>query len=346
MSFEKLRIAGRINVSDGIKANLIKIDEEETKGARNKFWFNNYEYLFKETYSDSYEDYAELIASELANFLNISCASYDLAIYNGKKGVITKNFVNEDDGNELISGTEIINEVYQKYVCPIKAICQKYYDIVSSMQSTKNILKELMLLYKNSLINSKVLEQVNINNIDNLDDSLVEHYLNEFNVIMNDLNEMYEEDFTGLSNGIIKANNLFDLWSVIDIYCKLNNYQHENSNEIIKKLVNLFLYDIITSQGDRHSDNWGLIVNEQTKSICLSPIYDNSNMCNLNRSKALNTIVSYIESLKSSKVHIKKKENIEKRLKASINHEKSSLKVEPEDISLKNKNHYLHRCAK
>ena len=338
MDFEQLRFNGRIDINNGIKTNLIVVDEEETIGARNKFWFNNYEYLFKEIYINSFEDYAELIASELANFLNISCASYDLAIYNGKKGVITKNFVNEDSGYELISGTEIINEVYQKYICPLKTICQKYYEITSSKQNHKKILKKLMNLYNNSLIHSNILEQINIKNIENFDDNLVNYYLNEFEIIINDLNEMYDDDFTGLSNGIIRANNLFDLWSVIDIYCKLNNYNHENSNLIIKKLVNLFLYDIITSQGDRHSDNWGLIVNEQSKYISLSPIYDNSNICNLNRSKAFNTIVTYIEGLKASKVHIKKKENIEKRLKASIYHEKSSLKVEPEDISLKNNN--------
>ncbi len=338
MDFEQLRFNGRIDINNGIKTNLIVVDEEETIGARNKFWFNNYEYLFKEIYTNSFEDYAELIASELANFLNISCASYDLAIYNGKKGVITKNFVNEDSGYELISGTEIINEVYQKYICPIKTICQKYYEITSSKQNHKNVLKKLMNLYNNSLIRSNILEQINIKDIDNFDDNLVNYYLNEFEVIIKDLNEMYDDDFTGLSNGIIKANNLFDLWSVIDIYCKLNNYNHENSNLIIKKLVNLFLYDIITSQGDRHSDNWGLIVNEQSKYISLSPIYDNSNICNLNRSKAFNTIVAYIKNLKDSNVHIKKKENIEKRLKASINHERSSLKVEPEDVSLKNNN--------
>ncbi len=338
MDFEQLRFKGRIDINNGIKTNLITIDEEETIGARNKFWFNNYEYLFKEIYIGSFEDYAELIADELASFLNISCASYDLAIYNGKKGVITKNFVNEDDGYELISGTEIINEVYQKYICPLKAICEKYYEITSSKQNYKNILKKLMNLYKDSLIHSNILDQVNINEIDNFDDRLVKYYLNEFKIIMDDLNEMYDDDFTGFFNGIIKANNLFDLWAVIDIYCKLNNYQHENSNLIIKKLVNLFLYDIITSQGDRHSDNWGLIVNEKSKFISLSPIYDNSNICNLNRSKAFNTIVSYIERLKASNVHIKKKQNIEKLLKATINHEKSSLKVEPEDISLKNNN--------
>ncbi len=338
MNFEQLRVNGRINISEGIKNNLIIVDEEETIGARNKFWFNNYEYLFKEIYNNTYEDYAELIASELASFLNISCASYDLALFNGKKGVITKNFVNEDAGFELISGTEVINEVYQKYICPLKAICKTYKEIVCRNKEPKIILKELMKLYKNSLINSKVLEEINIKDIDNFDDSLLNYYLEEFKIIMDELNEMYEENFTEMSNGIIKANNLFDLWAVVDIYCKLNNYNHENSNIIIKKLVNLFLYDIITSQGDRHSDNWGLIVNQQMKFISLSPIYDNSNLCNLNRSKAFDTIVSYIESLKSSNIHIKKKENIEKRLKASINHERSSLKVEPEDISLKNNN--------
>ena len=338
MLFEQLRTNGRIDVSAGINSKLITIDEEETKGARNKFWFNNYEYLFKEIYSNSYEDYAEIIASDLAAFLGIPCASYDLAIYNNRKGVISKNFVNEDEGDELIQGTEVINEVYQKYISPLQALCKKYYQIISSKEEKKVILKELITLYQNSLINAPLLADINQKDIDNYSDEVVHYYLNEIKLIMTDISDMYKNDFDQWSNGVVKANNLFDLSSVIDIYCKINNYSLKVSNEIIKKLVKLFIYDIITSQGDRHSDNWGLIINEKTNEIKFSPIYDNSNICNLNRSKALKTIASYIESLKSSKVHIKKKIKINERLRASIYHEKSLLKVEPEDNHLKNNN--------
>lgn len=339
MLLEQLRNSeGRIDISKGISDNKVIIDEEETKGARNKFWFNNYDYLFKEIYSNSYEDYAEIIASELAGFLGISCAFYDLAIYNDRKGVITKNFVNEDAGDELVSGTEIINEVYQKYINPLHAVCKKYEEISNSSDDKKIVLERLVNLYENSLINSTLLDHLKKEDLNDLSEEMVDYYLYEFNLVMDDIKEMYSIDFEQWSNGVINANNLFDLWSVIDMYCKINNYNIKNSSQIVKKLVNLFLYDIITSQGDRHSDNWGLIINENTKEIKFSPIYDNSNICNLNRGKTLKTIVMDIESLKSSKVQIKKKVKIEERLRAAIYHEKSLLKVLPEDIILRKNN--------
>ncbi len=341
MKFEELRENGQINISKGIETKLIIKDEEENKGARNKFWFNNYNYLFKEIYNDSNEDFAELIAEEIAKELNISCASYDLAIYNGKRGVITKNFVNEDNGDELISGSEVINEVYQKYILPLKAICNNYHQILKkyNFESDKiRALKELIELYNNSLINSNTLENIKNKRIEHFSNEQLDFYLNEFKIIISDLQQMYEDDFATWTNGVIKANNLFDLWSVIDLYCKINNYELSNSNEIIKKLTDLFIYDIILSQGDRHSDNWSLIVNEKNKSISFSPIYDNSNMCNLNRSKTIKTISLYIENLTNSKLNINKRKRINERLKDAIYHEKSSLKISPEDVTSKSNN--------
>ena len=127
IDFESLRENGRINISKGISNGIIHKSEVELEGARNKFWFNDCNYMFKEIFEGSYEDYAELISSELAKEFGIECATYDLAICDGKLGVITKNFVNEDLEEELISGTVIINEVYQMYILPLQEICAKYF---------------------------------------------------------------------------------------------------------------------------------------------------------------------------------------------------------------------------
>ena len=162
--FNSLRENGRINITFGIQNGFIQKDEIENTGARNKFWFNNYGYLFKEIFEDSYEDFAELLSFEIAKELDIECASYDLAIYNGKNGVITKNFVNEEIGEELISGTEVINEVYQKHILPLESLCNKYYSIIAefnidfknlnnfSIESKRDLLRKLYVLYKNSQI--------------------------------------------------------------------------------------------------------------------------------------------------------------------------------------------------
>lgn len=341
--FNTLRQDGRINITLGIQNGLIQKDEIENTGARNKFWFNNYEYLFKEIFEDSYEDFAVLLSFEIAKELNIECASYDLAIYNGKNGVITKNFVNEEIGEELISGTEVINEVYQKHILPLESLCNKYNNIIDefnidledlksfSIENKKDLLKKLYVLYKNSQINSSYMLILDYDRIDELSENSINNYLKKIDQIFKTLSDMYESDFMMYKNGIVKANNLFDLWSVIDMYCKINEFTVQDANIIIKKLVDVYLYDIITSQGDRHSNNWGIIVNKNTMEIRLSPLYDNSNMCNLNRSKAIKAIQIYINNLNDKEEFGPKEVRTLNRLKEAIYHEKSSLKVIPED---------------
>lgn len=91
----------------------------EQMGTKYKFWYKNESedlYLFKATLSTDYlgsevqrlgEDWAEKIACEIAKELNIPCAEYELALYNGQQGVITKNFVSDDEnmeyGNTLLA---------------------------------------------------------------------------------------------------------------------------------------------------------------------------------------------------------------------------------------------------
>lgn len=350
--FEQLRVDGRINISKGIEDGIIIKNEEENEGARNKFWFNDYQYMFKEIYKDSFEDYAELISSEIAKELKINCANYDLAIFQNRYGVITENFVNENDGEELVSGTEIINEVYQKHILPLQEICHRYFLILNhsnlstdlsninelELSKKRELLKEVFELYLESKVKLNDMDILQYNDIKELSVEQIDNYLKRMHEIFVDLNGMYDKEFIKWKNGIIKANNLFDLWSVIDMYCKINDFNIKSISNIVKDLVNLFIYDIITSQGDRHSNNWGLIVNKNNMSIKLSPIYDNSNMCNLNRTKVMKTIHSYIEILESKGIQGAKKERLKGRLKKVIYHQKSSLKVIPEDVSDRNNN--------
>lgn len=349
MALESLRENGRINIDKGLSNGQIKKDELENRGARNKFWCNNYEFLYKEIFQGTYEDFAEIIASEIAKELEIECADYDFASYEGKNGVITKNFVKDDEGEELISGTEVINEVYQKHIIPLQKVCEKYFNIlresnfnndlsVMTELQKKEILKSIYLLFKGSLIKSGDLTFLNYDDIDELTNSQLDFFLDIFDKIFNDLNQMYSTDFIKWKNGIIKANNLFDLWSIVDIYCKINGFEINDSNKLMEQLMKLFVYDIITSQGDRHSDNWSILLNKNAKKIRFSPIYDNSNMCNLNRLNAIEAIKSYIDILEAKKVKGPKEERTLKRLKDTIYHEISSLKVDPDDVEERSKN--------
>ena len=64
------------------------------------------------------------------------------------------------------------------------------------------------------------------------------------------------------------ANNLISLWNVLSIVYK--------DDFIVKKLMNqlvdIFIFDVFTSQFDRHCDNFGIIENSE---INISPLYDN-----------------------------------------------------------------------
>lgn len=345
---ESLRENGQININSGLEEGTITIDETENKGARNKFWCNNYEFLCKEIFDGSCEDFAELIAYEIAQELNVECAEYDLASYNGKRCVITKNFVNDDAGEELISGTEIIQEVYQKHILPLQKTANKYFELLNEfgideklsnidnidITTKRNCLEKIKELFQNNFPNYNY----PITNIEVLNKNDIKNEFLETNDIFTDIRDIYSLNFAEWTNGIVKSNNLFDLWSVFDNYCKLNGFAIENSNKLINDLLNLFIYDIITSQGDRHSDNWGIVVNRDQQTIRFSPIYDNSNMCNLNRSKAIDAINQYIIALKEKRTNASKYQRIEDKLKKSIFHARSSLKVDPRNVDEKSNN--------
>ena len=75
-------------------------------GTRNIYEYNKW--FFKETRTNSYEDYTELFSEEIFKYFGINNTFYDLAILNDKKGVISYDFTN---GNEYINGKDIISEI-------------------------------------------------------------------------------------------------------------------------------------------------------------------------------------------------------------------------------------------
>ncbi len=64
-------------------------------------------------------------------------------------------------------------------------------------------------------------------------------------------------------------NNLEDIWYVL---CKKYNDQNI-VRQLMDKIVNLFIFDALLSNSDRHVGNYGLIKND--KKISLAPIFDN-----------------------------------------------------------------------
>lgn len=96
----------------------------EPAGAKTKSWYvdDNKEkrereceilYLYKEPKEGTGEDWAEVIAFQLACSLELPCAEYRFASLNGRRGVISPKFL--PPATELIEGTELITEIDKEY---------------------------------------------------------------------------------------------------------------------------------------------------------------------------------------------------------------------------------------
>ena len=124
-----------------------KTIDNYTIGRKEKTWImiDNKKYLFK-TGASNYEIYAELISSELARQCGFRTATYDLAILNGKTGVLTPSFL--EFGDTIISGRK-----YLEYAKEVALENNMYMDFKEN--SIENILNAVAILDgKNSLIDS------------------------------------------------------------------------------------------------------------------------------------------------------------------------------------------------
>ncbi len=87
-------------------------DSIEQLGTKPKFWYkgdDKKDYLFKESRPNTGEDWSEKIASELCGLLGLPHAVYDLAVWKGKRGVVSRIFV--PAGGQLVHGNELLAKV-------------------------------------------------------------------------------------------------------------------------------------------------------------------------------------------------------------------------------------------
>jgi len=84
----------------------------EQLGSKPKFWFrmqgDDQPWLFKFSREGTGEDWAEKIAAELAAKLQIPAARVDLAMFDGRRGSISRSFVKREEGWGLIHGDELL----------------------------------------------------------------------------------------------------------------------------------------------------------------------------------------------------------------------------------------------
>lgn len=99
---------------------IIKVPEDailetEELGTKRKFWFDQSQVkcLYKQARPNTGEAWAEKIASELCELLNLPHADYELAIWKGNFGTISPSFLPRN--NTLILGNEILVKIEQNY---------------------------------------------------------------------------------------------------------------------------------------------------------------------------------------------------------------------------------------
>jgi len=92
-----------IEVPDDLSPKL------EQMGTKFKFWYFDEQHgycLFKEGHPNTGEDWAERVAAELCELLGMPHAVYRLAVWRNRRGVITQNFLGNDEsysaGNEVL----------------------------------------------------------------------------------------------------------------------------------------------------------------------------------------------------------------------------------------------------
>jgi HipA-like C-terminal domain len=85
-------------------------EDTEQLGSKPKFWvlLGDERWLFKEARPATGEDWAEKVAAEIAKAIGIRSAAVELAEYQGRRGCISRNFVDVKSGQALVHGNEVL----------------------------------------------------------------------------------------------------------------------------------------------------------------------------------------------------------------------------------------------
>jgi hypothetical protein len=88
----------------------------EPMGSKPKFWFDHPEWgkcLFKAARPSSGEDWSEKLAEQLAEWLGLPHATYELALWRGERGIVTSRITSEAE--RLVHGNELLIELDPDY---------------------------------------------------------------------------------------------------------------------------------------------------------------------------------------------------------------------------------------
>ena len=115
-------------------------EESEAMGTKEKFWFYDKKLgfcLYKKARQNTGEDWSEKIAAELCNLIGLPHAKYELALFNNEKGTVSKSFLPE--GSSLITGNEILAQIFLDYPEDIKDLSQHTLDNIFRVLNNSSV---------------------------------------------------------------------------------------------------------------------------------------------------------------------------------------------------------------
>ena len=133
---------------------------EVVEGSNAKTWFNvdGVRILFKE-YNSVLPAFGEVLYSKVGNSVNVNCAEYDFAEYNGKKGTISYDFLKEDEVyyNCLELTTQFKDTNFSlKEICEDRGLLVIHNNKHNNLASIKDLFQELFNIGKEDKKNSEI----------------------------------------------------------------------------------------------------------------------------------------------------------------------------------------------
>ena len=245
----------------------------------------------------------------------------------------------------MVSGSEIISTVYTDYILILFYLLNEFKNLLKKYNI--NNYSEYLLLDDNSKVefsNDLIILVIttSIDCYENNSDISKDETIYKYFQLFEDVEMMYNEDFNPKKRekGILLTNNLYDLWSIIEIYSTMFKLKLDIEG-FMNDLINMFIFDILTSHGDRHADNWSVIIDKNTNEIKLASTYDNSGIFCLNRKNGVPIIYERAIKLMDEKLSEPKRIRVTEMLAQSINSGAPGLKVEMNDVKNREKKENL-----
>ena len=122
----------------------------------------------------------------------------------------------------------------------------------------------------------------------------------------------------GKESNIANLNNLEDIWIALEEYYKRNSKYHNIVSRVMKQIVNMFIFDMLTGQVDRGYSNWWFLEYPDGK-LHLQPLFDNVRILMLHHKLATERFPSVTKLLLTVNQDIIRysEENLEEFLKFS-----------------------------